>query len=84
MTLTQCLSDRYLYWSDISNNNPHIGRMGMDGSNRTVIVKDKISRPYGLALDYINHHIYWTDLMEKHIATNVSKLAYQARAGNLM
>ena len=57
----QCLSDRYLYWSDMSDNNPHIGRMGMDVSNRTVIVKDKICKPYGLTLDYFNDHIYWTN-----------------------
>ena len=67
MTLTQCLPDRYLYWSDVGDNNPHIGRMGMDGTNRSIIVKDKIYQPYGLTLDYINDHIYWSDYMGKHI-----------------
>ena len=38
----------------------------MDGTDRRVIVKDKISKPYGLTLDYINDHIYWTN-EEKYI-----------------
>ena len=50
-----------MYWSDSSTNNPRIERMGMDGTNRRVILKDKISKPYGLTLDYINDHIYWTN-----------------------
>ena len=33
----------------------------MDGTNRTVIVEEKISKPTGLTLDYINDHIYWTN-----------------------
>ena len=61
MALTQCLPDRYLYWSDVSDNNPHIGRIGMDGTNRTVILKDQISDPWGLTLDYSNDRIYWTN-----------------------
>ena len=59
--MTWCLPDRYLYWSDISDNNPRIERMGLDATNRTVIVKDEISKPYGLTLDYINDHIYWSN-----------------------
>uniref|UniRef100_A0A4W6FD01 LDL receptor related protein 1 n=1 Tax=Lates calcarifer TaxID=8187 RepID=A0A4W6FD01_LATCA len=34
----------YLYWSDWGDN-PHIGRIGMDGTNRSVIVEDKITWP---------------------------------------
>ncbi|XP_016534121.1 low-density lipoprotein receptor-related protein 1-like isoform X3 [Poecilia formosa] len=57
----------YLYWSDWGDN-PHIGRIGMDGTNRSVIIKDKITWPNGLALDFINDRIYWADAREDYIA----------------
>uniref|UniRef100_A0AAR2JKN9 EGF-like domain-containing protein n=1 Tax=Pygocentrus nattereri TaxID=42514 RepID=A0AAR2JKN9_PYGNA len=56
----------YLYWSDWGDN-PHIGRIGMDGSNRSVIVEDKITWPNGLTLDFINDRIYWADAREDYI-----------------
>uniref|UniRef100_A0A6Q2Z7L4 EGF-like domain-containing protein n=1 Tax=Esox lucius TaxID=8010 RepID=A0A6Q2Z7L4_ESOLU len=56
----------YLYWSDWGEN-PHIGRIGMDGSNRSVIVQDKITWPNGLTLDFINDRIYWADAREDYI-----------------
>uniref|UniRef100_A0A3P9KCX4 EGF-like domain-containing protein n=1 Tax=Oryzias latipes TaxID=8090 RepID=A0A3P9KCX4_ORYLA len=56
----------YLYWSDWGDN-PHIGRIGMDGTNRSVIVKDKITWPNGLTLDFINDRIYWADAREDYI-----------------
>ncbi|MEQ2184758.1 hypothetical protein GOODEAATRI_011385 [Goodea atripinnis] len=59
--------ERYLYWSDWGDN-PHIGRIGMDGTNRSVIIKDKITWPNGLALDFINDRIYWADAREDYIA----------------
>lgn len=57
---------RYLYWSDWGDN-PHIGRIGMDGSNRSVIIQDKITWPNGLTLDFINDRIYWADAREDYI-----------------
>ncbi|XP_030279710.1 low-density lipoprotein receptor-related protein 1-like isoform X1 [Sparus aurata] len=56
----------YLYWSDWGDN-PHIGRIGMDGTNRSVIVEDKITWPNGLTLDFINDRIYWADAREDYI-----------------
>ncbi|XP_026096551.1 low-density lipoprotein receptor-related protein 1 isoform X3 [Carassius auratus] len=56
----------YLYWSDWGDN-PHIGRIGMDGTNRSVIVQDKITWPNGLTLDFINDRIYWADAREDYI-----------------
>ncbi|XP_049327868.1 low-density lipoprotein receptor-related protein 1 isoform X3 [Astyanax mexicanus] len=56
----------YLYWSDWGDN-PHIGRIGMDGSNRSVIVEDRITWPNGLTLDFINDRIYWADAREDYI-----------------
>ncbi|CAB1353952.1 unnamed protein product, partial [Coregonus sp. 'balchen'] len=63
----------YLYWSDWGDN-PHIGRIGMDGANRTVIVEDRITWPNGLTLDFINDllsqdipHIFAMTLFEEYI-----------------
>uniref|UniRef100_A0A673BTW4 Low density lipoprotein receptor-related protein 1Aa n=1 Tax=Sphaeramia orbicularis TaxID=375764 RepID=A0A673BTW4_9TELE len=58
---------QYLYWSDWGDS-PHIGRIGMDGTNRSVIVEDKITWPNGLTLDFINDRIYWADAREDYIA----------------
>uniref|UniRef100_A0AAQ5YCC6 EGF-like domain-containing protein n=1 Tax=Amphiprion ocellaris TaxID=80972 RepID=A0AAQ5YCC6_AMPOC len=57
----------YLYWSDWGDT-PHIGRIGMDGTNRSVIVEDKITWPNGLTLDFVNDRIYWADAREDYIA----------------
>ena len=56
----------YLYWSDWGDI-PHIGRIGMDGTNRSVIVEDKITWPNGLTLDFVNDRIYWADAREDYI-----------------
>ncbi|MCJ8744681.1 hypothetical protein PDJAM_G00121590 [Pangasius djambal] len=56
----------YLYWSDWGDN-PHIGRIGMDGTNRSVIVQERITWPNGLTLDFINDRIYWADAREDYI-----------------
>lgn len=56
----------YLYWSDWGDS-PHIGRIGMDGTNRSVIIEDKITWPNGLTLDFINDRIYWADAREDYI-----------------
>lgn len=59
--------DRFLYWSDWGDS-PHIGRIGMDGTNRSVIVEDRITWPNGLTLDFVNDRIYWADAREDYIA----------------
>uniref|UniRef100_A0A3Q2CY79 Low density lipoprotein receptor-related protein 1Ab n=1 Tax=Cyprinodon variegatus TaxID=28743 RepID=A0A3Q2CY79_CYPVA len=56
----------YLYWSDWGDN-PHIGRIGMDGTDRKIIVEDKITWPNGLTLDFVNDRIYWADAREDYI-----------------
>ncbi|XP_038606813.1 low-density lipoprotein receptor-related protein 1B [Tachyglossus aculeatus] len=55
----------YLYWIDCCEY-PHIGRVGMDGTNQSVVIETKISRPVALTIDYVNSRIYWAD--ENHIA----------------
>ena len=39
----------------------------MDGTNRSVIVEDKITWPNGLTLDFVNDRIYWADAREDYI-----------------
>ncbi|XP_069812693.1 low-density lipoprotein receptor-related protein 1B-like, partial [Dendropsophus ebraccatus] len=55
---------RYLYWIDCCEY-PHVGRVGMDGSNQSVVIETMISRPTALTIDYVNKRIYWAD--ENHI-----------------
>uniref|UniRef100_A0A8C5IGC5 EGF-like domain-containing protein n=1 Tax=Junco hyemalis TaxID=40217 RepID=A0A8C5IGC5_JUNHY len=58
--------DVYLYWTDWGDHSL-IGKIGMDGTNRSVIVDTKITWPNGLTLDYINSRIYWADAREDYI-----------------
>lgn len=39
----------------------------MDGTNRSVIVQQRITWPNGLTLDFINDRIYWADAREDYI-----------------
>ena len=57
---------RYLYWTDWGDHSL-IGRIGMDGSGRSVIVDTKITWPNGLTLDYVTERIYWADAREDYI-----------------
>ena len=49
-----------MFWSDWGSH-PRIERASMDGSQRTVIVQEKIYWPNGLALDYPNRLLYFMD-----------------------
>nr|XP_026654670.1 low-density lipoprotein receptor-related protein 1 [Zonotrichia albicollis] len=61
-----CFTPSYLYWTDWGDHSL-IGKIGMDGTNRSVIVDTKITWPNGLTLDYINSRIYWADAREDYI-----------------
>ncbi|KAG9349405.1 hypothetical protein JZ751_027848 [Albula glossodonta] len=54
----------YVFWIDCCEN-PYIGRIGMDGSDKVVIVDKEIFNPVALTIDYINKRLYWAD--ENHI-----------------
>ncbi|KAJ8282634.1 hypothetical protein COCON_G00051530 [Conger conger] len=54
----------YVFWIDCCEH-PHIGRVGMDGSQRAVIVEAEIYSPAALTIDYTNRRLYWAD--ENHI-----------------
>ncbi|XP_068936741.1 low-density lipoprotein receptor-related protein 2 isoform X2 [Petaurus breviceps papuanus] len=56
------LHPRYgqVYWTDWADR-PYIGRVGMDGTNKTVIISTKLSWPNGITIDYTNDKLYWSD-----------------------
>ncbi|KAJ8247100.1 hypothetical protein GJAV_G00258720, partial [Gymnothorax javanicus] len=54
----------YVFWIDCCEH-AHIGRVGMDGSRRAVIVDTELYSPSALTIDYTNQRLYWAD--ENHI-----------------
>ncbi|XP_029461540.1 low-density lipoprotein receptor-related protein 2 isoform X2 [Rhinatrema bivittatum] len=49
-----------VYWTDWGDR-AFIGRVGMDGKNKTVIISTKLEWPNGLTIDYTNDKLYWAD-----------------------
>uniref|UniRef100_A0A8C0IK70 Low-density lipoprotein receptor-related protein 2 n=1 Tax=Chelonoidis abingdonii TaxID=106734 RepID=A0A8C0IK70_CHEAB len=54
-----CLN-RQVYWTDWADR-AYVGRVGMDGKNKTVIISTKLEWPNGLTIDYTNDKLYWAD-----------------------
>lgn len=52
---------RHLYYSDWHRENPHIGRVELDGKNNQVFVSDDIRLPNGLALVHSRKELCWVD-----------------------
>ncbi|XP_061081754.1 low-density lipoprotein receptor-related protein 1B-like [Conger conger] len=50
----------YVFWIDCCEY-PHIGRTGMDGSDRVMLIDTEINSPVALTIDYINKRVYWAD-----------------------
>uniref|UniRef100_A0A8C0TXJ2 Low-density lipoprotein receptor-related protein 2 n=1 Tax=Canis lupus familiaris TaxID=9615 RepID=A0A8C0TXJ2_CANLF len=50
----------YVYWADWAYQ-AYIGRIGMDGTNKSVIISTKIEWPNGITIDYTNDLLYWAD-----------------------
>ncbi|XP_037379377.1 low-density lipoprotein receptor-related protein 2 [Talpa occidentalis] len=50
----------YVYWADWAHR-AYIARIGMDGTNKSVIISTKLEWPNGITIDYTNDLIYWTD-----------------------
>lgn len=49
-----------MFWSE-TGGEARIGRAGMDGSDRRVLIKDGLRWPASLAVDSLGQRIYWTD-----------------------
>ena len=56
-----------MFWTDWGEE-PKIERAEMDGSNRSVIIRQQIHWPNGLTIDYGAGKIYWTDAKLYYIA----------------
>ncbi|KAI9558491.1 hypothetical protein GHT06_015278 [Daphnia sinensis] len=50
-----------MFFTVFGYNSPRIERAALDGSNRQIVVSDKVVYPVGLALDLANNYIYWID-----------------------
>ncbi|XP_047364111.1 protein cueball isoform X1 [Vespa velutina] len=51
----------HIYWSNSNRKNSTIERSNMDGTNRTIIIRGDLYVPTGLAIDYEEGKLYWTD-----------------------
>jgi hypothetical protein len=57
---------KYMFWSDDNSNT--IYRARLDGSQSTLLINSGISCPLGLAWDWVNEKLYWTDYCGNYIA----------------
>ena len=55
---TVCCS--YMYWTDWGHK-PKIERANLDGSERVLLINTSLHWPNGLALDYEEQKLYWSD-----------------------
>uniref|UniRef100_A0A3P9JW44 EGF-like domain-containing protein n=1 Tax=Oryzias latipes TaxID=8090 RepID=A0A3P9JW44_ORYLA len=51
---------RYVFWTDWGEK-AFIGRVGMDGTNKTAVITSKLEWPNGITIDYTNDKLYWSD-----------------------
>uniref|UniRef100_A0A3B4B6V0 Uncharacterized protein n=1 Tax=Periophthalmus magnuspinnatus TaxID=409849 RepID=A0A3B4B6V0_9GOBI len=51
---------RFVYWTDWGDK-AFIGRVGMDGTNKTAVITTKLAWPNGITIDYTNDMLYWSD-----------------------
>ena len=54
------LACSYVFWTDWGLH-PYIGRVGMDGTNRSKVVQDKLGWPNAFTIDYVTKRIWWAD-----------------------
>ena len=60
-----CLCRR-LYWADWNRDGPKIEMSNMDGTDRSVLVKDDLGLPNGLTFDSDSQQLCWADAGETH------------------
>lgn len=54
-------------FATIQGSNPRIEQINMDGSKRKTLVSANLMWPHGIAIDYPNQRLYWTDLKKRSI-----------------
>lgn len=64
--MLSCLFRR-LYWADWNRDGPKIEMSNMDGTDRTVLVKDDLGLPNGLTLDHDSQQLCWADAGESQL-----------------
>lgn len=52
---------RRIYWADWDRDGPKIEMSQMDGTERSVLVKEDLGLPNGLTLDADNQQLCWAD-----------------------
>lgn len=60
---------RFLFWTDWGER-PNIQRSYLDGSGITIILNVDLGFPNGLAIDYKERRLYWTDALKDRIDTS--------------
>lgn len=60
------LSDGLMFWTEWGSR-PRIERAGMDGTQRTSIVRTDVKWLNGLAVDYQKKRLYWIDAWSRRI-----------------
>ncbi|XP_013407657.1 low-density lipoprotein receptor-related protein 2-like [Lingula anatina] len=53
-------STGYIYWTDWGHI-PYIARVGMDGTNRSSVITEKLGWPNSLTIDYVTRKMWWAD-----------------------
>ena len=67
MSIYYNLVYRYVFWTDWNRQNPRIERANMDGSERKILVSDKLGLPNGLYYDHHRRELCWGDAKTKTI-----------------
>ncbi|KMQ98099.1 protein cueball-like protein [Lasius niger] len=53
-----------IYWVNSNTTNPSIERSNLDGSDRTIVVKENLYEPLAVAIDHAQQKLYWIDDVE--------------------
>lgn len=59
---------RRLFWADWDRDGPKIEMANMDGTDRSVLVKDDLGLPNALTFDSDNQQLCWADAGEESTA----------------
>ena len=70
-----CYADGFIFWTDVSVKK--IQRIRMTGSSRIVedVVSVGLTKPEGLAVDWIANKLYWTDCRDSDWEANRIEVA---------
>ena len=55
------LFDSVMFWTDWNRKRPVLEIASMDGTQRRVLVEERLGLPNGLTIDFGSHHICWVD-----------------------